>query len=94
MDSHHFRLSAFTPQLQTDAGCRLTATKRNFPALQSMSFYKLTLYANAIREPHWHANADELGYCLKGTVLVSIYATKNVKATFYEDLFIVKKSTL
>jgi oxalate decarboxylase len=47
-----------------------------------MSFYKLTLHPQAVREPHWHANADELGYCLKGRLLISIYGNKNTKETF------------
>ena len=47
-----------------------------------MSLYKLILHRQAIREPHWHANAEELGYCLKGKVLVSIYGNYNSKETF------------
>lgn len=82
MNSHLFRLSKITPQNQSEAGSRVMATKSNFPLLQGMSFYKLMLNPNAIREPHWHANADELGYCLKGQVLVSLYATGNTKAMF------------
>lgn len=82
MNTHLFQLSQVVPQNQCEGGYRLKATKSNFPVLQGMSFYRLTLYPKAIREPHWHANADELGYCLQGKILVSLYATKNTKATF------------
>ncbi len=80
--SHLFQLSKSKPQNQNAGGFRITATKKNFPHLQGMSFYKLGLNPKAIREPHWHANADELGYCLKGQVLVSMYASGNKKETF------------
>lgn len=80
--SHLFPASAMQPQLQLQQGSRTTITKRNFPRLQGMSFYKLAIQPNAVREPHWHANADELGYCLSGTLLVSIFATGNAKSIF------------
>ena len=30
------------------------------------------LALGSIREPHWHANASELTYCVKGDLLVSV----------------------
>lgn len=82
MNSHHFSFGQLKPQDESEGGHRIKATKKNFPALQNMSLYKLILYKQAVREPHWHANADELGYCLKGKVLVSFYGNKNIKETF------------
>lgn len=49
---------------------RLTADE--FAILSRLSIKRLVLRPGAIREPHWHANADELAYCLSGTVLVSV----------------------
>lgn len=63
-------------------GYRLRATKSSFPALQGMSFYKLVVQPRGVREPHWHANADELGYCLKGSLLVTFYANDNLRERF------------
>lgn len=80
--SHHISSHELKPQDQSEGGYRIKATKANFPALQNMSFYKLVLEKQSIREPHWHANADELGYCLQGEVLVSFYGNKNLKETF------------
>ena len=80
--SHLFQFSRLKPQNINNGGSRILATKSNFPALQGMSLYKLMLNPKAVREPHWHANADELGYCLQGKALVSIFATGNVKSTF------------
>lgn len=82
MGFHHLKFSHLKPQDVSEGGFRIRATKSNFPALQGMSLYKLVLHPRAVREPHWHANADELGYCLKGKVLVSIYATGNERHTF------------
>ncbi len=80
--SHHFQLSKVKPQNVTAGGARIKATKSNFPILQGMSLYRLMLHPKAVREPHWHANADELGYCLQGQVLVSMYGTGNLRETF------------
>ncbi len=83
MNSEHLlKFSQLAPDMQTEAAIRLTATKKNFPILKGMSLYKLVLAPHGIREPHWHANADELGYCLKGEVLISLYHTGDAKATF------------
>lgn len=79
---HHLSLHKVQPQDISKMGYRIRATKKNFPALQGMSFYKLVMHPHAAREPHWHANADELGYCLKGSLLVSFYGNHNLKETF------------
>lgn len=79
---HHLSFHQLKPQDQNEGGYRKKATKSNFPALQNVSFYQLTLHPQAVREPHWHANADELGYCLKGKLLVSFYGNNNAKETF------------
>ncbi|MCE5315860.1 MAG: cupin domain-containing protein [Parachlamydia sp.] len=79
---HHFRFSAQSPQNQTDHGYRILATKSNFPILKNMSLYKLVLNPQALREPHWHANADELGYCTKGEMVISLYANGNEREKF------------
>lgn len=79
---HHFRFSQQPIQDRCEGGYRIKATKTVFAALQGMSLYKLVLHPLAFREPHWHANADELGYCLAGKVLVSFYANGNHRERF------------
>ena len=79
---HHFPLHKMQPQDMSEMGYLLRVTKSIFPALQGMSFYKLVMQPHAVREPHWHANADELGYCLKGALLVSFYGNNNLKEIF------------
>lgn len=94
---HFFKFSQVTPHEQSEGGLRIKANKENFPLLQGMSLYKLILNPNGIREPHWHANADELGYCLKGQVLINLYQTGDKKATFLVqagEAFLIPSGTL
>jgi oxalate decarboxylase len=59
---------------------RLTAD--SFPILRGLSIKRLVLQPGSIREPHWHANADEIGYCLAGSALVSILDNGSVFSSF------------
>lgn len=59
---------------------RLTADA--FPILKRISIKRLVLEPGAIREPHWHADADELTYCIAGDVLVSILDNADAFASF------------
>jgi oxalate decarboxylase len=95
--SHLFRLSHEKPKKIYEGGYRLEVTKSCFPALRDMSLYKILLQPRGIREPHWHANADELGYCLKGQVLISIYGNGNKRETFLVsegEAFFIPSGTL
>lgn len=40
------------------------ATVKELPILKGLSMRRLVLAPSGVREPHWHANANELGYCL------------------------------
>lgn len=77
-----FHLSEQAPQDSSEGGERIKAYSGNFPALKGMSLYKIRLFPRGVREPHWHPNADELGVCLKGSVLVTFYHTYDLKQTF------------
>lgn len=95
--SHLLHLSTITPQNKNESGYRIEVGKNNFPLLKGMSFYKLVLYEKGIREPHWHANADELGCCVKGKALVTIYASGNVRNSFLVspgDAFFIPSGSL
>ncbi|MGW0158015.1 cupin domain-containing protein [Mycobacterium sp. NPDC003323] len=47
-------------------------TADNFGILRRLSIKRLVLNPGAMRTPHWHANANELTYCVAGTALVSV----------------------
>jgi len=81
--SPHVRsLDAAEVQHQSDVGSIRRLTVDSFPILERISIKKLVIEPGAIREPHWHANADELTYCLGGEVLVSVLDNADVFGSF------------
>jgi oxalate decarboxylase len=71
--SKHVRsLDEAEPFYESELGSLKSITAKNLPILKNLSIKHLTLAPGAIREPHWHANANELTYCLQGELLVSI----------------------
>jgi oxalate decarboxylase len=52
------------------AHTRVTAD--TFPILNGLSIKRVVINPGAMRTPHWHANANELTYCLSGTSLISV----------------------
>jgi oxalate decarboxylase len=80
--SHRFPLGSMTPHSVSEFGSRTTANRGTFPILKGLALYRLVLKEGCFREPHWHANADELGYCLGGAALVTIFANGNVHEQF------------
>lgn len=70
------------PYHTTKLGSLRAVTAEQLPILKNLSIKRLVLAPDAIREPHWHANANELAYCLRGTVLVSILDSGDAFANF------------
>jgi oxalate decarboxylase len=56
--------------------------KESFPILERISIKRLVIEPGAVREPHWHADADELTYCVRGDVLVSVLDNADVFGAF------------
>lgn len=54
----------------------------NFPILSGMGAVLLLLKKGGVREPHWHPNASELGYCITGNARMTIFMTNARHATF------------
>lgn len=79
---HRFPFHSTKPQISNPCGSRTSATKSNFPILDRLSLHKLVVKPGCFREPHWHANADELNYCTKGSALVTIFASGNQHIQF------------
>ncbi|TQR82344.1 cupin domain-containing protein [Mycobacterium hodleri] len=57
---------------ESELGSMRRVTADNLPILKGLSIKRVLLNPGAMRTPHWHANADELTYCVSGTALVSI----------------------
>lgn len=80
--AHKFPLHSVQPQISNSCGSRTSATKTNFPMLERLSLHRLVVQPGCFREPHWHANADELAYCIKGGALITLFASGNQHVQF------------
>lgn len=80
--SHKFPLQTVSPQFSNPCGARTSVNKSNFPILEGLAVYHLSINEGCFREPHWHANADELAYCTRGEALVTIFASGNQHSLF------------
>src|SRR5690242_9535825 len=67
---------------QSDLGFIQRLTADNFPILNGLSIKRLVINPGAMRTPHWHANANELTYCISGTALVTVLDTGSQFASF------------
>ena len=70
-NSHKFNIQGIPAQIQTAGGTVAKANASSFQILSgsNMAFFSLILKPDAVREPHWHPNASELGYILDGTIV-------------------------
>lgn len=73
--THIFDLDATKPQFQSVTGSRTIMNADNFSILAGMGAVLLRLQKGGVREPHWHANAAELSYCVTGNAKMTIYSS-------------------
>ncbi len=83
-----FSLKSIKPQKNYEAGNITCITSKEVPGLVNISFENLNLNKNASVEPIWHPNANKIGYCVGGNVLVAIRTPNKV------ETFIVKKGEM
>ncbi len=70
-----FSLGASVPVRQSDAGAIRIADSANFKVSQNIAAALVTLRPGAIREMHWHPNADEWQYYLRGKARMTVFDT-------------------
>ena len=70
------------PYFASDFGSQIRIDASDLPRLDRLSIRRLLLAPGGIREPHWHANAHELGYCLRGEHLVTIAGNGEARNSF------------
>lgn len=73
---------------------RITDTS-NFPISKTTAAAHVTINAHALREMHWHPNADEWSFFIRGRARVTIFAANGTARTFnYQagDVGIVPKN--
>ena len=67
---------------QNDLGSITPGHRRHVSDPAGMSIKRIVLNPGAMRTPHWHANANELTYCVSGTSLVSVLDSYSKFASF------------
>jgi oxalate decarboxylase len=78
---HVFSLRNLKPEL-TAGGSRAVVDASVFLMLRGLALYRVVLKPLGFREPHWHPNANELTYCVKGDALVTIFGNGGLHDTF------------
>lgn len=69
-------------EFKSELGSVTRVSADHLPILKGLSIKRLVLAAGSIREPHWHANAVELGYCVSGRALVGVLDSGSVFSSF------------
>ena len=75
-ESHVFDLRDQPKKETVDGSSLQLATAKEFPASFNMSGAILHLEPGAMRAMHWHPNADEWQYVLKGSYDLSVFASE------------------
>ena len=71
---HRYALEAQTPRRFVGGDLRLV-TAKEFPISTTMSGAVMNLDKGAIRELHWHPNANEWQYVLSGRMRMTVFAS-------------------
>ena len=75
------KMLAQEPKVATGGRVRITDS-RNFPISKTVAAAHLDIEPGAMREMHWHPNADEWSYFIKGRARVTIFGAKETARTF------------
>jgi oxalate decarboxylase/phosphoglucose isomerase-like protein (cupin superfamily) len=67
---------------ENDLGSIRRVTVDTLPILSGMSIKRIVVNPGAMRTPHWHADCNELTYCVSGTSLVSVLDTSSKFSSF------------
>lgn len=70
-----FRLSRSTPVRQNSGGRIQLADSRNFRISTTVAAALVTVEPGSMRELHWHPNADEWQYYLRGSARMTVFNT-------------------
>jgi oxalate decarboxylase len=70
-----FSLADRPPNLETKSGTVRIADSSNFLVAKTVPATRVEVKPGGLREMHWHPNADEWAYFLKGTARVTAFNT-------------------
>lgn len=78
--THKYSLLSQEPARDCDGGKLWMVTSKEFPISTTMSGGILTLLPEALRELHWHPNADEWLYVISGNVRLTVFASSGLSS--------------
>ncbi len=81
--NHKFRLGA-APLLTFEGGTERLVSQQQFPISSTITGVLLTLKPGGLRELHWHPNADEWQYYIKGRSEIGVFGANG---KFRQDEF-------
>jgi oxalate decarboxylase len=81
-DSHIISLVEKQPYFAGPAGSLTGVDVKDMPRMKRLSIRRLLLAPRGVREPHWHVDAHELGFCLRGEHLVTIAGNHSTRDSF------------
>lgn len=55
---------------------------RNFPISKTVAAAHVLIQPGALREMHWHPNADEWSFFIRGRARVTVFASSGTSRTF------------
>lgn len=90
-----FSLSGMRPSRETKSGSVRIADSTNFLVSKTIAATMVTIKPGGMRDMHWHPNADEWNYWIKGNGRVTIFNTgpAAITANFHSgDVGYVKKA--
>ena len=70
-----FRMSQSKPVYENSGGSIRIADSTNFPASKTVAAALVTVKPGSMRELHWHPNADEWQYYMKGSARMTVFNT-------------------
>jgi oxalate decarboxylase len=79
--THRFALMTQKPRVSTPGGTLHVASSKEFPMSTTLTGIVLKLKRGAMYEPHWHPDANEWHYVLKGRTRVTLFAPDKRVAT-------------
>ena len=89
-----FRLADMRPNQETKSGTVRIADSTNFLVSKTIAATQVTVKSGGLRDMHWHPNADEWTYIIKGTARMTVFNTgpAAITANFHAgDIGYVKK---
>jgi oxalate decarboxylase len=90
-----FRLGDMAPNRETKSGTVRIADSTNFLVSKTIAATQVSIKPGGVREMHWHPNADEWLYILKGTGRATVFNTgpQAITTNFHAgDIGYIKKA--